>query len=150
MHTIRTNSENKDFRSLIVELDQYLWDMDGPALQGYYKKLNVIEKNDTVIVAYLNDKPVGCGCFKPYDKTRVEIKRMYVKPEAPGNRIGYGILHALEVWAAELGYTSTVLETGHKQVEAIELYKKSGYTIIENYGPYAGIENSLCFQKNLS
>ncbi|HXP53068.1 MAG TPA: GNAT family N-acetyltransferase [Bacteroidia bacterium] len=135
---------------MIVELDQYLWDMDGPALQGYYKKLNVIEKNDTVIVAYLNGKPVGCGCFKPYDKTRAEIKRMYVKPEARGNRIGYGILHALEVWATELGYKSTVLETGHKQVEAIELYKKSGYAIIENYGPYAGIENSLCFEKKLS
>src|ERR1700722_11923848 len=139
MLVTRTTSDNEDFHHLIPELDQYLWDMDGPELQKYYKNLNVIEKNDTVVIAYLNDKPMGCGCFKPYNKTSVEIKRMYAKPEIRGKGIGYAVLHALELWAAELGYQTAVLETGHKQVEAIGLYKKSGYKQIENYGPYAGI-----------
>jgi putative acetyltransferase len=149
MHVTRTTSDNKDFHYLIAELDQYLWDMDGPELQKYYKKLNVIEKNDTVIIAYIDEAPIGCGCFKPYNKTSVEIKRMYAKPEIRGKGIGYAVLHALELWAAELGYKTAVLETGHKQVEAIGLYKKSGYKQIENYGPYAGIANSLCFEKKI-
>ena len=42
-----------------------------------------------------------------------------------------------------------ILETGKRQAEAIRLYKKSGYDIIPNYGQYAGIENSVCFKKDL-
>jgi len=39
------------------------------------------------------------------------------------------------------------LETGKKQPEAIALYKKNGYKLIPNYGQYAEIENSVCFEK---
>jgi len=149
MNVIRTTSDNKDFRELIPELDQFLWDLDGPELQGYYKKLNVIEKNDTVLVAYVNDKPAGCGCFKPYSKTAVEMKPMYARPEYQGKGVGHAILSGLEQWAKELGYTSALLETGHLQEQAIKLYKRSGYVLIENYGPYIGIANSICFEKKL-
>jgi len=149
MRIVRTTSDNKDFRELIPELDQFLWDLDGPELQGYYKNLNVIEENKTVLVAYVNDKPAGCGCFKPYNNTSVEIKRMYARPEFRGEGVGYGILSGLEQWAKELGYTTALLETGHLQAEAIKLYKRSGYTLIDNYGPYIGIANSICFEKQL-
>jgi len=40
-----------------------------------------------------------------------------------------------------------VLETGLRQPEAIALYTKSGYNPIPNYGQYAGMENSRCFEK---
>jgi len=53
----------------------------------------------------------------------------------------------LERWAAELSYEKCILETGKKQPEAIALYKKNGYKLIPNYGQYAEIENSLCFEK---
>jgi hypothetical protein len=39
------------------------------------------------------------------------------------------------------------LETGTRQEAAILLYKKTGYRIIPNYGQYAEVENSLCFEK---
>jgi hypothetical protein len=42
-----------------------------------------------------------------------------------------------------------VLETGKRQPEAIGLYEKSGYKAIPNYGQYAGVENSVCFEKEL-
>ena len=50
----------------------------------------------------------------------------------------------------ELGYAAALLETGKRQPEAIGLYRKFGYQIIANYGPYRGMENSLCMQKLLS
>ena len=59
------------------------------------------------------------------------------------------VLNALETWARELGYTSLCLETGHNQPEALALYQKCGYKPIENYEPYIGIANSLCFEKML-
>lgn len=49
--------------------------------------------------------------------------------------------------AAELSYKRCILETGKKQPEAIRLYEKNGYKIIPNYGQYAGVQNSICFEK---
>ena len=48
-----------------------------------------------------------------------------------------------------INYEKCRLETGKKQPEAIELYKKNGYNIIPNYGQYEGVENSVCFEKTL-
>lgn len=45
-------------------------------------------------------------------------------------------------------YEKCILETGKKQPEAIGLHQKNGYKIIPNYGQYAEIENSLCFEKD--
>lgn len=149
MKLIRTTSNNPDFRKLLPDLDKFLWDLDGPELQGYYKKLNVIEENNTVVLAYENEIAVGCGCFKPYNTTTAEIKRMYSASEVRGKGIGYAILTGLEQWAKEMGYTTAVLETGHLQQEAIKLYKRSGYSLIDNYGPYVGITNSICFEKKI-
>ncbi|MDP4933120.1 MAG: GNAT family N-acetyltransferase, partial [Salibacteraceae bacterium] len=33
--------------------------------------------------------------------------------------------------------------------EAIALYKKYGFQIIDNYGQYAGVETSYCFEKSI-
>ena len=46
--------------------------------------------------------------------------------------------------------TITVLETGIHQQEAIHLYRKSGYLVIENYGPYKNMPESICMQKEIS
>ena len=75
---------------------------------------------------------------------------MFVLPERRGKGIAAKVLSELEIWAAELSFEKCILETGKKQPEAIQLYKKSGYVIIANYGQYDGIENSLCFEKKLN
>ena len=59
------------------------------------------------------------------------------------------IVNSEPSWAKELGYKKCVLETGDKMLEAIGLYKKSGYKIIKNYGQYENIESSICFEKEL-
>jgi len=102
-----------------------------------------------VVVAYENNKPVGCGAIKEYDPATMEIKRMYVQPTDRGKGIATQILIALEEWAAEMSVQKCILETGKKQPEAIGLYIKSGYNLIPNFGQYADKENSLCFQKNM-
>ena len=55
----------------------------------------------------------------------------------------------LEKWARELSCTRCILETGKRQPEAIGLYKRNGYRLIPNYGQYAAVENSVCFEKEL-
>ncbi|WP_400080450.1 GNAT family N-acetyltransferase [Winogradskyella sp. R77965] len=145
---IRTNSEDKDFIGLVKQLDAYLKITDGDE-HGFYNQFNSIDTLNHVVIAYLNDKPAGCGAFKAFNKTSVEIKRMYTSTETRGKGIATQILNELEDWAKELGFSSCVLETGIRQTEAVQFYKKNLYKITPNYGQYLGIENSLCFEKIL-
>ncbi len=110
-------------------------------------QFNKIDKIKYVVVAYENDKPVSCGAIKQYTPNTAEIKRMYTLPEYRGKGVATRVLTELEQWAAELSFGKCILETGIRQPEAIRLYEKNGYTRIPNFGQYAGIENSLCFEK---
>ena len=74
---------------------------------------------------------------------------MFVNPDARGKCIATIILKELESWAAEQGYENAVLETGKKNPEAMALYQKQGYAVIDNYGPYINMPTSICFSKSL-
>lgn len=145
---IRTDSGHQDFINLVNYLDADLAQRDGKE-HPFYAQFNKIDKIKYVVVAYIADKPVGCGAIKAYSPTSMEVKRMYTLPASRGQGVAGKVLAELEHWAAELGYETCILETGKKQPEAIGLYQKSGYRIIPNYGQYAGVENSLCFEKRL-
>lgn len=144
----RTDSNNPDFRKLIVELDKDLWQMNYTN-QGEYDRLNIIENLDTVVIAYDDDTAIGCGCFKKFDNTSAEIKRMYVAPSQRGKGVAYLILKELEAWAKEHNYQNTILETGTEQHDALRLYNKAGYIVTENYGQYIGMPDSICLAKKL-
>jgi GNAT superfamily N-acetyltransferase len=146
---IRTNSENKDFIDLVKALDAYLAIIDGDD-HAFYHQFNKTNALKHVVVAYENETPVGCGAIKPYGPDAMEVKRMYVKPAQRGNGIARQILYELEKWAKELSYSKCILETGKKQADAVRLYTKSGYSIIPNYGQYANMETSVCFEKELN
>ena len=146
MNLVRTNSDNSDFRELVVLLDRDLQIRDGDE-HSFYAQFNKIDKIRYVVVAYENGQAVGCGAIKEYAKGIAEIKRMFVKPEWRGRGIGKRILSELEIRANELNFSECILETGKKQPEAIGLYQKSGYQIIPNYGQYEGVELSVCMRK---
>ena len=148
MKVIRTNSEHLDFRALVGELNDYLSDIDGDE-HAFYDQFNNIDVLHHVVVGYLNDDPVGCGAMKRFDSDSMEVKRMYTKPGFRTLGVATEILIALENWAMELGFKSCILETGKRQVEAVDFYKKKNYRIITNYDPYLGIDNSICFKKEL-
>jgi GNAT superfamily N-acetyltransferase len=143
---VRTNSDNSDFRELVALLDADLQIRDG-AEHSFYAQFNKIDKIREVVVAYENEKAVGCGAFKEYSADAAEMKRMFVRPENRGRGIAGKILTELETWAKELNFSECVLETGLKQPEAIRLYQKSGYETIPSYGQYLNIENSVCMKK---
>jgi len=145
---IRTDSTNKDFIELVKHLDADLLVRDGKE-QSFYAQFNKIDMIKNVVVAYRANKPVGCGAMKEFSENTMEIKRMFTLPEQRGEGIATKILTELEKWAKELGYEKCVLETGKRQPEAIGLYKKNGYKSIPNYGQYVGIENSVCFEKEI-
>lgn len=146
MEMVRTNSENLDFIELVGQLDTYLAIQDGED-HAFYNQFNSIDAIHHVVVLFDGEQAVACGAMKVYDKKAVEIKRMFTSPKFRGKGYATRVLKELEKWALELSFEKCILETGFKQPEAIELYKKLGYLRIPNYGQYKGVENSLCFEK---
>jgi putative acetyltransferase len=144
----RTNSNHADFVLMVAGLDMDLTERYGD-IQKVYDQLNKIGHLHTAVVAYKDNVPVGCGCFKEFDPETAEIKRMFVSKNYRGQGISKMILEELENWALENGFKKVILETGILQPEAIGLYRKSGYENIENYRQYAGVETSICMIKEL-
>lgn len=149
MQFLRTNSENSGFKFLYPLLDKELKIRDGDD-HAFYAQFNKADKIQHVIIALIDDKPVGCGALKMFDADTIEVKRMYVQEVYRGRGIAMKILCELENWAAQLNFKNAILETGIAQPEAISLYVKSGYNIIPNYGQYAGVEKSVCMKKIIS
>jgi len=144
----RTDSAHSDFVQLVRLLDADLAGRDGSE-HAFYAQFNAIDRLRHVVVAFEGGAAVGCGAFKEFDQASVEIKRMYTLPSHRGRGVASLVLRELEAWAAESGFRRCVLETGKKQPEAIALYTRRAYRAIPNYGQYAGVENSVCFEKVL-
>jgi putative acetyltransferase len=145
----RTNGVDPHFQSLVADLDKDLWSRY-PAIQQNFTPFNKIDQAARVVVAYADDSPVGCGCFRAMDdKKTLEIKRMYVTPESRGKGIAKLILSELEKWGKNEGFIQAILETGNNQPEALAVYSGAQYKHIPNYPPYTDIAESICMAKNL-
>jgi putative acetyltransferase len=148
LELIRTDSDSADFIELVRHLDADLSQRDGNE-HSFYAQFNKIDRIKYVVVAYESGKAIGCGTIKEFSSGVMEIKRMYTLPERRGRGVASTILHELEKWAGELSCDKCILETGKRQPEAIMLYQKNGYKRVPNYGQYADVENSVCFEKEI-
>jgi len=146
---LRCDGTHPGFRELVILLDRELRSHE-TGHDDIYITHNIVPENVHVILAVCDGQPVGCACLRAYSGNTVELKRMYVRPEYRGRGLSRRILDDLEKWAAELHYSRIILETGQMLKEAHGLYRSSGFQIIENYGPYKGITESLCFEKTIS
>ena len=88
----------------------------------------------TFLVGYDDaGRPVCGGGLKPLGGNAVEIKRMWVAPEARGRGVARALLAALEEAALDLGFAIVRLDTGPKQPEAEHLFRSAGYGEIHNF-----------------
>lgn len=145
---VRCTAQDDTFLHLIDELDEELNERYGAQME-FFGPHNKSADIQNAVVAYWAGEPAGCGCFKPFSDHAVEMKRMFVRRAFRGKRIARAVLSELETWAREAGYTFAVLETGILQPEAIRLYEAAGYDRTENYPPYVGVAESICFRKEL-
>ena len=83
------------------------------------------------------------------NQSRAQIRRMYVSPRVRGRGYGQAVLRALEQDAAARGATQMILSTGPVQVEAVGLYRASGYTAIEPFGFYGAQSGAIHLGKCL-
>lgn len=100
-----------------------------------------------LLMATLDDEPVGCGAFRVIDERpgSAEIKRLYVTLAGRGKKIGSALLTELERRAA--GIDRFALEFGPRQPEAQTMFESAGYVVCDPWGPFVGKDFSICMEK---
>ncbi|MCX6613081.1 MAG: GNAT family N-acetyltransferase [Acidobacteria bacterium] len=70
----------------------------------------------------------GCVGLRPYSASTVELKRLFVYPQARGRGLGLLLMHAAIERSLELGYTKMHLDTlKTKMPSAVRMYEALGF-----------------------
>ncbi len=85
------------------------------------------------LIARLRGEAVGCGGLRFRGEEPPELKRMWVRSSERGLGIGRRLLAELEAVAASAGARSVRLETNKALVEALALYRSTGYVDVEPF-----------------
>lgn len=144
----RTTGTDPDFQLLISYLDHELWN-ELKEDQATYDQYNIVTAIQTALIIYMDAVPVASGCFKKHKDKAVEIKRMFVEKKYRGKGLSKLVLDELEKWAGESGFQYAVLETSVHFKTARSLYYKAGYSVVDNYDQYKGLQESICMRKEL-
>jgi len=102
---------------------------------------------DTILVLD-GDLPVAHGALRPFGE-HLEVKRIFVDAAYRGLGVSRIVMAEMEVMARARGIHSLVLQTGDRQLAAIALYERIGYTPIPVFGKYVGVPFAVCFGKLL-
>lgn len=83
---------------------------------------------------------VGTAAYYPIQRgqSAVEIRKMYLLPDARGQGLGRFLLQRLEATIADRGFEQIWIETASVLQEAVKLYESSGYQ------PATGVETERC------
>ena len=145
-----TDGNDIDFQKFYMKTEEYYSNIvGGIENRKEFIPYNISECITEVLIVYIDDEAVGCAGLKRYSEIDVEIKRVWVEPEQRGHHIALKMMAQIEERASNDGYKRTILQTREIMEDAVELYKKLGYTKIDNYPPYDKLDGAICFAKEL-
>lgn len=87
-----------------------------------------------LLLAYSNDKLAGCIALRKLEHGICEMKRLFVRDDFRGQRIGVQLIERVIADAREIGYSAMRLDTyPPKMGKAVSLYERHGFRRIEPY-----------------
>jgi putative acetyltransferase len=130
-----------DVRALVTALNEFTYGLT-PAEYRHHMTVEQMAQADTTLFVARDEggAPVGMGALRRHGGGVGEVKRMFVKPEARGKRIGEAILAHIEKLARQEGFTRLVLETGANFDAARRVYERSAFVTCDavlDYPPSA-------------
>ena len=86
-----------------------------------------------LLLAWRGDEAVGCVALRALDAGDCEMKRLYVRPQARGTRLGLALVERLCGEAREAGHLRICLDTLPTMGTAQALYGSLGFEPIAPY-----------------
>jgi ribosomal protein S18 acetylase RimI-like enzyme len=141
-----------DMRALFVEYAQSL--NFNLCFQSFERELKDLPGDYRVpagrlVLARIDGRPAGCVALRRLDPRICELKRLYVRPEFRGHRLGKQLTDHVLDEARRAGYSTVRLDTISGAMDrAIELYRAIGFKEISPY--YSNpIPNALYMELSL-
>jgi GNAT superfamily N-acetyltransferase len=86
-----------------------------------------------VLVHDATDRLVGCGTLQQARQDAGELKRLYVRPEAKGHRLGRAIVDARIEAAREMGWRTLLVNAIRGNQDMLRIYESLGFQFIDRY-----------------
>lgn len=148
-----TPAQIEQARELFREYEAWLglklcfqnFDEEVANLPGKYSK-----PNGRLFLAFSDEKLAGCIALRKLEDGVCEMKRLFVRSDFRGRKIGNILIEKLIEEAAGIGYRKMRLDTyPPKMPEAVRLYKSHGFREIPAYyhNPYG---ETLFMEKDLA
>lgn len=126
----------KDYSNYLnIDLEFQDFEQELNNLPGEYKL-----PHGCILLAFHNHILAGCVALRKFEDKICEMKRLYVKLEYRGRKIGKKLAELVIKKARKMGYKSMRLDTLPFMKEAISLYLSLGFKEIEAYrvNPFEG------------
>lgn len=107
-------------------------------IQNYDKEIEHLETkygipDGRLYLIYYDDESAGCIGLRKIDDQTCEMKRLYIRLEFRGKKLGNILVEKIIADAKEIGYSYMLLDTLPFLESAIHIYKKFGFYEIESY-----------------
>ncbi len=128
-----------------IELARTLFQEYGASLgfslcfQGFDKELadlpgDYAPPKGRLLIGYIDNQPAGCVALHQFEDGISEMKRLYVRPEFRGKRVGLALAKAIIDAAREIGYDRMRLDTVPSEMaDAVKMYGRLGFREIAPY-----------------
>ena len=102
-----------------------------------------------LLLAICAGELAGCVALHDLGENVAEMKRLYVRPQYRGKRVGFALVQRLLAEASEIGYHSIRLDTVEPVMkDAVKMYRRLGFREISPYRTNP-IDGALYMQMDL-
>ena len=118
------------------QLFEEYWNSFGftPCFQGFGDELATLPgKYIAIGLLMMPEGAAGCVALRPFDATRGEFKRLYVRPAWRGQGLGVKLLDWVIAEARERGFRELVADTMPVMTSALAMYDRAGFERTEPY-----------------
>jgi GNAT superfamily N-acetyltransferase len=138
---VATPDEIREVSAMLREYTTWAFTLESrsdsaPTFEGLERELATLPgvyapPKGRLLIATVDGVLAGCIALKPVDDTTGELKRLYVRPEFRGQKIGPQLVAAFIAEARVAGYRRVVLDSHFSMAAAHTVYLAAGFRKVE-------------------